>query len=77
MVNQYIHKLNPGKDDRDLGFKSNQIINRSHRLHVLLSLLYILMLLHVYTPTDLLKQRGMSYLNVLYMEKKEEDGEVL
>ena len=42
----------PGKDDGDLGFKSDHIINGSHRLHVLL---YNLMLLHGYTPADLLK----------------------
>ena len=32
----------------------------SHRLHVLLSLLYNLMLLHGYTPTDLLKSSIIS-----------------
>ena len=54
IIKQCIQKLKPGKDDRDLGFKSYHIINGSHRLHVLLSLLYNLMLLHGYTPTDLL-----------------------
>ena len=43
--NQCIHKLKPGKDDGDLGFKSDHIINGSHRLHLLLSLWYNLMLL--------------------------------
>ena len=38
IIKQCIHKLKPGKDDGDLGFKSDHIINGSHRLHVLLSL---------------------------------------
>ena len=53
----------PGKDDGDLGFKSYHIINGSHRLHVLLSLLYNLMLLHGYTPTDFLKS------SIIYISK--------
>ena len=57
IIKQCIHKLKPGKDDRDLGFKSDHIINGSHRLHVLL---YNLMLLHGYTPSDLLKSSIIS-----------------
>ena len=60
IIKQYIHKLKPGKDDGDLGFKSDHIKNGSHRLHVLLSLLYNLMLVHGYTPTDLLKSSVIS-----------------
>ena len=60
IIKQCIHKLKPGKDDGDLGFKSDHIINGSHRLHVLLSLLYNQMLLHGYTPTDLLKSSIIS-----------------
>ena len=60
IIKQCIHKLKPGKDDGDLGFKSDHIINGSHRLQVLLSLLYNLMLLHGYTPTDLLKSSILS-----------------
>ena len=56
IIKQFIHKLNPGKDDGDLDLKSDHIINGSHRLHVLLSLLYNLMLL----PTDLLKSSIIS-----------------
>ena len=52
IIKQCIHKLKPGKDDGDLGFKSDHIINGSHRLHLLLSLLY--------TPTDLLKSSVIS-----------------
>ena len=48
IIKQCIHKLKPGKDDGYLGFKSDHIINGSHRLHVLL---YNLMLLHGYTYT--------------------------
>ena len=51
IIKQCIYKPKPGKDDGDLGFKSDHIINGSHRLHVLL---YNLMLLHGYAPTDLL-----------------------
>ena len=60
IIKQCIHKLKPGKDDGDLGFGSDHIINGSHRLHVLLSLLYNLMLLHGYTPIDLLKSSIIS-----------------
>ena len=60
IIKQCIHKLKPGKDDGDLGFKSDHIINGSHRLHVLLSLLYNLILVHGYTPTDLLKSSVIS-----------------
>ena len=60
IIKQCIHKLKPGKDDGDLGFKSDHIINGSHLLHVLLSLLYNLMLSHGYTPTDLLKSSIIS-----------------
>ena len=60
IIKQCIHKLKAGKDDGDLGFKSDHIINGSHRLIVLLSLLYNLMLFHGYTSTDLLKSSIIS-----------------
>ena len=60
IIKQCIHKLKSGKDDGDLGFKSDHIINGSHSLHVLLSLLYNLMLLHGCTPTNLLKSSIIS-----------------
>ena len=60
IIKQCIHKLKPGKDDGDLGFKSDHIINGSHRLYVLLSLVDNLMLLHGCTPTDLLKSYILS-----------------
>ena len=67
IIKQCIHKLKPGKDDGDLGFKSDHIINGSHRLHVLLSLLYNLMLSHGYTPTDLLKSSIYLYHRCLIL----------
>ena len=50
-----IGKFKAGKDDGDIGFKSDFIINGTHRLYVLLSLLYNLMFYHGHTPADLLK----------------------
>ena len=60
IIKQCIYKRKPSKDDGDLWFKSDHIINGSQRLHVLLSLLYNLMLLHGHTPTDLLKSSIIS-----------------
>ena len=60
IIKQCMHKLKPGKDDGDLGFKSDRIINESHRLHVLLSLLCNVILIHGYTPTDSLKSSIIS-----------------
>ena len=55
-----IGKLKAGKDDGDIGFKSDHIINGTHRLYVLLSLLYNLMFYHGHTPADLLKSTIVS-----------------
>ena len=49
-----------GKDDGDLGFKSDHLINGSHRLHVVLSLLFNVMVNHGYTPDVLLKSTIVS-----------------
>ena len=57
-----IGKLKAGKDDGDIGFKSDHIINGTHRLYVLLSLLYNLMFCHGHTPADLLKSTIVSIL---------------
>ena len=46
-----IGKLKAGKDDGDIGFKSDHIINGTHRLYVLLSLLHNLMFYHGHTYT--------------------------
>ena len=40
IVKTCISKLNSGKDDGDIGFKSDHIINGTHHLNVLLSLLF-------------------------------------
>ena len=55
-----IGKLKAGKDDGDIGFKSDHIINGTHRLYVLLSLLYNLMFYHGHKPADLLKSTIVS-----------------
>ena len=55
-----ICKLKAGKDDGDIGFKSDHIINGTHRLYVLLSLLYNLMFYRGHTPADLLKSTIVS-----------------
>ena len=48
------------EDDGDLGFKSDHLINGSHRLHVVLSLLFNVMIIHGYTPDVLLKSTIVS-----------------
>ena len=55
-----IGKFKAGKDDGDIGLKSDHMINGTHRLYVLLSLLYRLMFSHGYTPADLLKSTIVS-----------------
>ena len=55
-----IGKLKAGKDDGNIGFKCDHIINGIHRLYVLLSLLYNLMFYHGNTPADLLKSTIFS-----------------
>ena len=54
IIKQCILRLKSGKDDGDLGFKSDHLINGSHRLHVVLSLLFNVMVNHGYTPDVLL-----------------------
>ena len=49
IVKTFISKHNTGKDDGDIGFKSDHIINGTHRLNVLLSLLFNTMISHGYT----------------------------
>ena len=55
-----ISKLNSGKYDGDIGFKSDHIINGTYRPNVLLSLLSNTMISHGYTPTFLLKSTIVS-----------------
>ena len=49
-----------GKDDGDLGFKSDHLIIGSRRLHFVLSLLFNVMINHGYTPDVLLKSTIVS-----------------
>ena len=60
IVKTCISKLNSGKDDGDIGFKSDHIINGTYRLNVQLSLLFNTMISHGYTPTVLLKSTIVS-----------------
>ena len=60
IIRMGIDKLMAGKDDRDICFKTDHIINGTHRLCVLLSLLYNLMFYHGHTPADLLKSTIVS-----------------
>ena len=60
IVKACISKLNSGKDDGDIGFTSDHIINGTHCLNVLLSLLFNTMISHGYIPTVLLKSTIVS-----------------
>ena len=60
IVKTCISKLNSSKDDGNIGFKSDHIINGTHRLNVLLSLLFNTMISHGYPPTVLLKSTIVS-----------------
>ena len=51
IIKQCILRLKSGKDDGDLGFKSDHLINGSHRLHVVLSLLFNVIELTVVYPS--------------------------
>ena len=50
-----VKMLNPGEGDGSKGFSSDHVIHGSHRLYVLLSLLFNAMLVHGFTPDDLLE----------------------
>ena len=60
IIKQCILRLKSGKDDGDLGFKSDHLINGSRRLHVVLFLLFNLMINHGDTPDLLLKSTIVS-----------------
>ena len=60
IIKQYISRLKYGKDDGDLGFKSDHLINGSRRLHVVLSLRFNVMINHGYIPDVLLKSTIVS-----------------
>ena len=60
IIKQCILRFKSGENDGDLGFKSDHLINGSHRLHVVLSLLFNVMINHGYTPDVLLKSTIVS-----------------
>ena len=60
IIRQALRKLKPGKGDGDRGFKSDHLLHSTHRFHVLLCLLFNTMLVHGYTPDDLLKYSIIS-----------------
>ena len=60
---QALRKLKPEKGDGDRGFKSDHLLHSTHRFHVMLCLLFNTMLVHGYTPDDLLKSSIISILN--------------
>ena len=60
IIRQSLRKLKPGKGDGDRGFKSDHLIHSTHRFHAMLCLLFNAMLIHGYTPDDLLKSSIIS-----------------
>ena len=60
IIKQCILRLKSGKDDGDLGLKSDHLINGNNRLHVVLSLLFNVMVNHRYTPDVLFKSTIVS-----------------
>ena len=60
IIRQALRKLKPRKGDGDRGFKSDHLLHSTHRFHVLLCLLFNTMLVHGYTPDDLLKSSIIS-----------------
>ena len=60
IIRQCVTKLKPDKGDGDRGFKSDHLIHSTHRFHVISALLFNNMLVHGYTPEDLLKSSIIS-----------------
>ena len=60
IIKQCISRIKSGKDDGDVGFKSDHLNNGSRRLHVVLPLLFNVMINHGYTPDVLLKSTIVS-----------------
>ena len=60
IIKQCTLLLKYGKDDGDLGFRSDHLIIGSRRLQVVLSLLFNVMINHGYTPDVLLKSTIVS-----------------
>ena len=60
IIRQALRKLKPEKGDGDRGFKSDHLLHSTHRFHVLLCLLFNTILVHGYTPDDLLNSSIIS-----------------
>ena len=60
IIKQCLKKLKPSKGDGDRGFKSDHLIHSTHRFHVIIALLFNNMLVHGYTPEDILKSSIIS-----------------
>ena len=54
IIRQALRKIKAGKRDGNCGFQSNHLLHSTHRFHVLLCLHFNTMLVHGYTPNDLL-----------------------
>ena len=65
IIKQCILRLKSGKDDGVLGFKSDHLINGNHRLHVVLSLLFNVMINHGYTPDVYENQLSYQFQKIL------------
>ena len=55
-----VKRLKAGKGDGAYGFTSDHIINGTNRFYYMLSVLFNLMIIHGYTPYDLLKSTIVS-----------------
>ena len=60
IIKHCIPQLKHEENDGDLGLKFNNLINGSHRLNVVSSLLFKFMINHGYTPDALLKYTIVS-----------------
>ena len=60
IIRHSLRKLKAGKGDGDRGFKSDHLIHSTHRFHAMLCLLFNAMLVHEYTPDDLLTSSNIS-----------------
>ena len=60
VIKTCIMKLKTDKSDGSNGFNSNHLINGTHRLHVILCMLFNAMLLHGFYPSELLKSTIVS-----------------
>ena len=60
MYHLFVYNTSNQVCHRDRGFKSDHLIHSTHRFHVIIALLFNNMLVHGYTPDDLLKSSIIS-----------------